>query len=162
VNVPANNYAATAPCNDILRSAPLHNLIRKLGSCDAEGGRARHAMIGRRSESGQRTLEKAGYRHINLAFVEEITCQTQEKIERKAGPKPIRCDRGVTVWPGPRQDSRDCAARPIDTPGPPDPSPQAAVPHQHPPPSRAAVALPLEAGVRYAAPASGNGAPASV
>jgi transposase len=44
---------------------------------------------------------------------------------------------------------------------PPDPSPRAAVPHQPVPPSRAEVALPLEAVVLYA-PASGSGAPASV
>ena len=118
--------------------------------------RAIRALIGaRKNWGGNRTQKGARAQAVLTSILQTAKQQGQNPfdvvVELLCGRDP---DKILAIVPPGREIPQDSS--------PPDPSPQAAVPHQHPPPSRAEVALPLEAVVLYAAPASVSGAPAPV
>src|SRR6266581_3947663 len=118
--------------------------------------RAIRALIGaRKNWGGNRTQKGARAQAVLTSILQTAKQQGQNPfdvmVELLCSRDP---DKILAIVPPGREIPQDSS--------PPDPSPQAAVPHQHPPPSRAEVALPLEAVVLYAAPASVSGAPASV
>jgi hypothetical protein len=118
--------------------------------------RAIRALIGaRKNWGGNRTQKGARAQAVLTSILQTAKQQGQNPfavmVELLCGRDP---DKILAMVPPGREIPQDSS--------PPDPSPQAAVPHQHPPPSRAEVAVPLEAVVLYAAPASVSGAPASV
>jgi len=117
--------------------------------------RAIRALIGaRKNWGGNRTQKGARAQAVLTSILQTAKQQGQNPfdvvVELLCGRAPHKI---LAIVPG-REIPQDSSL--------PDPSPRAAVPHQHPPPSRAEVALPLEAVVLYAAPASVSGAPAPV
>jgi len=118
--------------------------------------RAIRALIGaRKNWGGNRTQKGARAQAVLTSILQTAKQQGQNPfdvvVELLCGRDP---DKILAIVPPGREIPQDSSL--------PDPSPRAAVPHQHPPPSRAEVALPLEAVVLYAAPASVSGAPAPV
>jgi len=118
--------------------------------------RAIRALISaRKNWGGNRTQKGARAQAVLTSILQTAKQQGQNPfdvvVELLCGRDP---DKILAIVPPAQEIPQDSSL--------PDPSPRAAVPHQHPPPSRAEVALPLEAVVLYAAPASVSGAPAPV
>jgi hypothetical protein len=114
------------------------------------------ALIGaRKNWGGNRTQKGARAQAVLTSILQTAKQQGQNPfdvvVELLCGREPHKI---LAIVPPGREILQDSS--------PPDPSPRAAVPHQHPPPSRAEVALPPETVVLYAAPASVSGAPAPV
>jgi transposase len=117
--------------------------------------RAIRALIGaRKNWGGNRTQKGARAQAVLTSILQTAKQQGQNPfdvvVELLCGRDPHKI---LAIVPPSREIAQDSS---------PDPPPRAAVPHRLPSPSRADVALPLEAVVLYAAPASVSCAPTPV